>query len=45
MTGNHSLYTMYEGHEVMFHVSVMLPYSKESKQQVNGDNISSTVPK
>ncbi|XP_065647136.1 GTPase-activating Rap/Ran-GAP domain-like protein 3 isoform X2 [Hydra vulgaris] len=32
MTGTHSLYTMFEGHEVMFHVSVMLPFSKDSQQ-------------
>eukprot|EP00111_Clytia_hemisphaerica_P002541 TCONS_00007245-protein len=32
MTGVHSVYTMYEGHEVMFHVSVMLPYSKDTQQ-------------
>ncbi|XP_075415215.1 GTPase-activating Rap/Ran-GAP domain-like protein 3 [Tenrec ecaudatus] len=33
-TGMHSVYTMYQGHEIMFHVSTMLPYSKENKQQV-----------
>lgn len=32
MTGINSLYTMFEGHEVMFHVSVMLPYSKDTQQ-------------
>lgn len=31
-TGMQSLYTMFEGHEVMFHVSVMLPFSKDSQQ-------------
>lgn len=31
-TGVQSLYTMFEGHEVMFHVSVMLPFSKDSQQ-------------
>lgn len=30
----HSIYTVYQGHELMFHVSTMLPYSKENKQQV-----------
>nr|KAF6314574.1 GTPase activating Rap/RanGAP domain like 3 [Myotis myotis] len=33
-TGIHSVYTLYQGHEIMFHVSTMLPYSKENKQQV-----------
>ncbi|XP_025830700.1 GTPase-activating Rap/Ran-GAP domain-like protein 3 isoform X2 [Agrilus planipennis] len=34
MTGKYSVYTMYEGHEIMFHVSTLLPYSKDNKQQV-----------
>ncbi|XP_049782229.1 GTPase-activating Rap/Ran-GAP domain-like protein 3 [Schistocerca cancellata] len=34
MTGKYSIYTMYEGHEIMFHISTMLPYSKENRQQV-----------
>lgn len=34
MTGRHSVYTMYEGHEIMFHVSTMLPFSKDNRQQV-----------
>ncbi|XP_053138018.1 GTPase-activating Rap/Ran-GAP domain-like protein 3 isoform X3 [Hemicordylus capensis] len=33
-TGLCSIYTVYQGHEIMFHVSTMLPYSKENKQQV-----------
>ncbi|XP_048679402.1 GTPase-activating Rap/Ran-GAP domain-like protein 3 isoform X3 [Caretta caretta] len=33
-TGICSIYTVYQGHEIMFHVSTMLPYSKENKQQV-----------
>ncbi|XP_069798841.1 GTPase-activating Rap/Ran-GAP domain-like protein 3 [Dendropsophus ebraccatus] len=33
-TGTHSVYTVYQGHEIMFHVSTMLPYSRENKQQV-----------
>ncbi|KAM4720155.1 GTPase-activating Rap/Ran-GAP domain-like protein 3 isoform 1-T1 [Anableps anableps] len=33
-TGLQSIYTVYQGHELMFHVSTMLPYSKENKQQV-----------
>lgn len=34
MTGSHSVYTIYEGHEVMFHVSTLLPFSKDNRQQV-----------
>lgn len=33
-TGMKSIYTVYQGHELMFHVSTMLPYSKDNKQQV-----------
>ncbi|XP_006834847.1 PREDICTED: GTPase-activating Rap/Ran-GAP domain-like protein 3 isoform X2 [Chrysochloris asiatica] len=33
-TGTNSVYTVYQGHEIMFHVSTMLPYSKENRQQV-----------
>lgn len=33
-TGIRSVYTVYQGHEIMFHVSTMLPHSKENKQQV-----------
>uniref|UniRef100_A0A8C6NMV5 GTPase-activating Rap/Ran-GAP domain-like protein 3 n=1 Tax=Nothobranchius furzeri TaxID=105023 RepID=A0A8C6NMV5_NOTFU len=33
-TGIQSIYTVYQGHELMFHVSTMLPYSKDNKQQV-----------
>ena len=33
-TGLQSVYTVFGGHEVMFHVSTMLPYSEENKQQV-----------
>ncbi|XP_024859844.1 GTPase-activating Rap/Ran-GAP domain-like protein 3 isoform X9 [Kryptolebias marmoratus] len=33
-TGIKSIYTVYQGHELMFHVSTMLPYSKDNKQQV-----------
>lgn len=35
MTGSHSIYTMHQGHEIMFHVSTMLPFSKDNKQQVS----------
>ncbi|POI33810.1 hypothetical protein CIB84_002438 [Bambusicola thoracicus] len=33
-TGTFSIYTVYQGHEIMFHVSTMLPYSRENRQQV-----------
>ena len=33
-TGKESIYTVYEGHEVMFHISTLLPYSKDNRQQV-----------
>lgn len=36
MTGAYSIHTIYEGHEIMFHVSTLLPYSKDNKQQVSG---------
>ena len=47
-TGTTSVYTVFEGHEVMFHVSTMLPYSKENRQQVswcilNLDNVNCKV--
>ena len=35
-TGAHSVYTTFEEHEIMFHVSTMLPHSKEDRQQVSG---------
>lgn len=35
MTGRQSVYTIYEGHEIMFHVSTLLPYSKDNRQQVS----------
>ena len=33
-TGTHSLYTNYKDYEIMFHVSTMLPYTPNNKQQV-----------
>ena len=33
-TGTQSLYTVFGGHEIMFHVSTMLPYSEDDRQQV-----------
>ncbi|KAI4888072.1 hypothetical protein NFI96_022744 [Prochilodus magdalenae] len=32
-TGTHSLYTTYQGYEIMFHVSTMLPYMPNNPQQ------------
>ena len=34
MTGTHSYFTLFEEHQVMFHVSTLLPYSNEDTQQV-----------
>ena len=36
-TGTTSVYTVFEGHEIMFHVSTMLPYTTGNKQQVMVD--------
>ncbi|XP_078000701.1 signal-induced proliferation-associated 1-like protein 2 isoform X2 [Glandiceps talaboti] len=33
-TGTHSLYTTYQNNEIMFHVSTMLPYTPNNKQQL-----------
>ncbi|XP_034431484.1 signal-induced proliferation-associated 1-like protein 1 [Hippoglossus hippoglossus] len=33
-TGNHSLYTSYKDYEIMFHVSTLLPYTPNNKQQL-----------
>lgn len=33
-TGTHSLYTSYKDYEIMFHVSTLLPYTPNNKQQV-----------
>ncbi len=33
-TGKTSVYTVFEGHEIMFHVSTLLPYSTGNEQQV-----------
>ncbi|XP_043354710.1 GTPase-activating Rap/Ran-GAP domain-like protein 3 isoform X6 [Dermochelys coriacea] len=45
-TGIYSIYTLYQGHEIMFHVSTMLPYSKENKQQnmLNRRSFSDVLP-
>ncbi|GLD60188.1 signal-induced proliferation-associated 1-like protein 2 isoform X1, partial [Lates japonicus] len=32
-TGTHSLYTTYKDYELMFHVSTMLPYTPNNRQQ------------
>ena len=34
MTGEDSVYTTHEEHEIMFHVSTMLPFSADDSQQV-----------
>ncbi|XP_055295173.1 GTPase-activating Rap/Ran-GAP domain-like protein 3 isoform X2 [Sitodiplosis mosellana] len=34
MTGKYSIYTLYEGHEIMFHCSTLLPFSRDNRQQV-----------
>eukprot|EP00118_Oscarella_pearsei_P025854 m.308911 g.308911 ORF g.308911 m.308911 type:complete len:956 (+) comp45054_c0_seq1:83-2950(+) len=33
-TGTHSVFTVFKGHELMFHVSTMLPYSTDNPQQL-----------
>ncbi|XP_062996613.1 signal-induced proliferation-associated 1-like protein 3 [Elgaria multicarinata webbii] len=33
-TGTHSLYTTCQGYEIMFHVSTMLPYTPNNRQQL-----------
>jgi hypothetical protein len=33
-TGTHSLYTLWQGYEIMFHVASYLPYSPLDPQQV-----------
>ncbi|XP_008576942.1 PREDICTED: signal-induced proliferation-associated protein 1 [Galeopterus variegatus] len=33
-TGTHSVYTTYRDHEIMFHVSTMLPYTPNNQQQL-----------
>ncbi|XP_020775030.2 signal-induced proliferation-associated 1-like protein 1 [Boleophthalmus pectinirostris] len=33
-TGTHSLYTAYKDYEIMFHVSTLLPYTPNNKQQL-----------
>jgi hypothetical protein len=35
-TGTHSLYTTYQDYEIMFHVSTLLPYTPNNRQQVSG---------
>ena len=34
MTGEESVYTTFEGHEIMVHVSTMLPFTEDDRQQV-----------
>jgi RAP1 GTPase activating protein 1 len=33
-TGEHSIYTKWQGYEIMFHVSVLLPFKKTDVQQL-----------
>lgn len=33
-TGRESVYTAFANHEIMFHVSTLLPYSKDNRQQI-----------
>ncbi|KAJ3410828.1 hypothetical protein HDV05_003189 [Chytridiales sp. JEL 0842] len=33
-TGTHSVYTKWQGYEVMFHVSTLLPFNEKDKQQL-----------
>lgn len=33
-TGTHSIYAEYQAHEIMFHVSTLLPFTPSNKQQV-----------
>ncbi|KAI9199796.1 uncharacterized protein BJ171DRAFT_462005 [Polychytrium aggregatum] len=33
-TGTHSVYTKWQGYEVMFHVATMLPYAEKDRQQL-----------
>lgn len=37
-TGTHSLYTTYKDYEIMFHVSTLLPYTPNNKQQVKTES-------
>ena len=40
MTGTQSYFTLFEDHQVMFHVSTLLPYSTEDTQQVFDNQLS-----
>ena len=39
MTGSMSVHTHYEGHEIMFHVSTLLPFSDDPQQVYGKDRI------
>lgn len=41
-TGTHSLYTTYQDYEIMFHVSTLLPYTPNNRQQVSGPQLGHT---
>jgi signal-induced proliferation-associated 1 like protein 2 len=34
MTGEYSYFTNFEEHEIMYHVSTLLPFSSDDRQQV-----------
>ena len=34
MTGEESVFTQHEEHEIMFHVSTLLPFTPDDRQQV-----------
>lgn len=38
-TGTHSLYTTYQDYEIMFHVSTLLPYTPNNRQQVSSPQL------
>ncbi len=42
-TGTHSLYTTYKDYEIMFHVSTLLPYTPNNKQQVKMESPATVV--
>lgn len=43
-TGTHSLYTTYQDYEIMFHVSTMLPYTPNNRQQVEPPKLALFLP-
>lgn len=41
ITGTHSLYCTWHGHEIMYHVANMIPYNAADSQQVRPLSITS----